>query len=332
MTGNSERPRVSVVIPTFQRRAALQRLLGALGRQTLSAELFEVVVGIDGSRDGTREALVSFRAPYRLRSIWQPNGGRAVACNSAIRLAEGDLVVILDDDMEPAPGLLEAHQHEHPSGARRCVMGAVPITLEDGDPPHVRYVAEKFNQHLARLARPDHSFQIRDFYSGNSSVRREELMAAGLFDERFREYGNEDLELAHRLVAGGMELGFSIDAVARQHYDKTLRRLASDELAKGRTAVLFAATHPEASLELKITALGAQRVRRRAARRAVLWATRVFSRMPDLVLAAVGVAQRLAPNRMQTVYRFALEYFYALGVERALHERRELPPTAARAG
>ena len=96
--------------------------------------------------------------------------------------------------------------------------------------------------------------------------------------------------------------------------------------------MLFAATHPDALLELKITALGAQPAHRRAARRAVLWATRVFRHMPDVVLGAVGVGQRLAPNRLQTVYRFALEYFYALGVERELHERRQLPPTAARAG
>ena len=320
---------VSVVIPTFQRRDALLRLLAALARQTMPASRFEVVVGVDGSSDGTREALESFRAPHRLRWIWRPNGGRAAACNSVIRLAEGDLLVILDDDMEPFPDLLAAHEREHPAGTRRCVMGAVPIMVEDGAPPHVRYVAAKFDQHLARLARPDHRFQIRDFYSGNSSVRRAELLSAGLFDERFREYGNEDLELAHRLVAGGTELGFSTEAVARQHYDKSLRRLASDELAKGRTAVLFTATHPDASLGLKVTALRAQPAHRRVARRAVLWATRLFRRMPDVVLGAVVVGERLAPNRIHTAYRFALDYFYALGVERELRERRNSSPATS---
>ncbi len=211
-------------------------------------------------------------------------------------------------------------------------MGAVPITVEDGTPPHVRYQAAKFDEHLARLARPAHRFKIRDFYSGNTSVRREELLAAGLFDDRFRSYGNEDLELAHRLVANGVELGFSAQAVARQHYDKSLRGLASDELAKGRTAVLFAEAHPDALPGLKITALRSQPARRRALRRALLWATRGFGRVPDAVLGAVAIGERLAPNRLQIVYRFALDYFYALGVERELRERGNLRSAAARAG
>jgi GT2 family glycosyltransferase len=320
-------PVISVAIPTFQRRNALQRLLAALNGQTFSPS-FEVVVGIDGSSDGTREMLALLRPPYPLRWVWQPNGGRAAACNAAIRQAKGEIVVILDDDMEPAPILLEAHGREHPPGSRRCVMGAVPITVDDGAPPHVRYLATKFDRHLARLARLDHAFQIRDFYSGNASMRREELLAAGLFDERFRAYGNEDLELAHRLVKRGVRLDFCADAVAQQHYEKSLRGLASDEFAKGRTAVLFAEAHPEALPGLKITALRSQPLRRRAVRRALLWATRAFRRLPDAMLGALVVGERLAPNRLKLLYGFALDYFYSLGAERELRERRRLPRAA----
>jgi GT2 family glycosyltransferase len=320
---------ISVVIPSFQRRDALQRLLRGLQRQTLEAARFEVVVGVDGSGDGTREMLETFQAPYRLRWVWQANAGRAAACNAAVRRAEGDLVVVLDDDMEPAAGLLDAHRREHAPGSRRCVMGAVPIAVEDSAPPHVRYVATKFNQHLARLARPDHRFVIRDFYSGNASLRREELLAVGLFDERFRAYGNEDLELAHRLVANGVQLAFSAEALARQHFDKSLRELAKDETAKGRTAVLFAEQHPDALPGLKISAVRAQPVHRRAARRALLWATGRFRRTPNLVLRAAVIGERLAPDRLQLLYGFTLDYFYALGVEGALSERHELSSTAS---
>jgi GT2 family glycosyltransferase len=314
---------ISVVIPSFQRREALQRLLLGLQRQTLGATRFEVVVGVDGSGDGTREMLEAFHAPYRLRWVWQANAGRAAACNAATQRTEGDLVVVLDDDMEPDAGLLEAHRREHPPGSRRCVMGAVPIAVEDGAPSHIRYMAMKFDEHLARLARPDHSFVIRDFYSGNASLRREELLAVGLFDERFRAYGNEDLELAHRLVANGVRLGFSTQALARQHYDKSLHELAKDEIAKGRTAVLFAEQHPDALPGLKISAVRAQPVQRRAARRALLWATRKFRRMPNLVLRTAVIGERLAPDRLQFLYGFTLDYFYSLGVERAMRERHK---------
>ena len=64
-------PAVSVVIPTYQGRDALLRSLDSLGRQTLSADEFEVVVVVDGSRDGTREALEAVETPFALRRRWQ---------------------------------------------------------------------------------------------------------------------------------------------------------------------------------------------------------------------------------------------------------------------
>ncbi len=332
MTNRDPRLPISIVIPTFQRAGPLQRLLWSLAVQSLPAAEFDVVVSIDGSTDGTGEMLESFRAPYRLRWAWQPNAGRAAACNAAIRVAKGEVIVILDDDMEPSRGLLEAHQREHPPGSRRCVMGAVPIVVDDDAPPHVRYVATKFDDHLARLARPDHTFKIRDFYSGNASVLREELLAVGLFDEGFQAYGNEDLELAHRLVESGVRLAFCAEAVACQHYEKSLKCIVSDELAKGRTAVLFAGMHPDALPGLKITALRAQPARRRAARRVLLWATRIFHRTPSLVLRAISATERRAPNRFQLLCGFALDYLYLLGAERQLREQRSARPKMTEAG
>jgi glycosyltransferase involved in cell wall biosynthesis len=314
-------PRVSVVIPTFERRDALRRLLDALERQSLPPSAFEVVVAVDGSQDGTLEMLESFASSYPLQWVSQTNRGRAAACNAAIRRARGQIVVIFDDDMEPAPECLEAHSREHDPQSRRCVMGASPIAVEQGAPAHVRYVAAKFAEHLERLAEPGHCFQIRDFYSGNVSAPRRELVAVGLFEESFRDYGNEDLELAHRLVANGVALAYSADAIAVQRYHKSLRQLASDELAKGRTAVLFASMHPDALPGLKLTALRGQRTRRRAVRRGLLWATQPMPRVSELVLAVMRVGNRFAPLGAQGAYRFALEYFYMLGAELELRRR-----------
>ena len=81
---------------------------------------------------------------------------------------------------------------------------------------------------------------------------------------------------------------------------------------------------------MKITALRAQPAHRRAARRAVLWATWLFRRMPDVVLGAV--VRRRAPGAESdpAAYRFALEYFYALGVEREGCASGATPPREVR--
>ncbi len=322
---------MSVVVPTFQRREPLRRLLEHLDRQSLPPRMFEVVVGVDGSTDGTIEMLESYAAPYRLRWVAGAHGGRASACNAALRVAEGKLAVIFDDDMEPTEHCLEAHSEEHIGDARRCVMGASPIVVDADAAPHTRYVATKFAEHLERLAQSTHRFRLRDFYSGNVSVARKELLDVGLFDERFRTYGNEDLELAYRLVANGVTLAFSRRAAAAQRYGKSLDQLAADESSKGRTAVLFAAMHPDARAGMRFAAVANQRRRQRAVRCALVAATRVLPSVSSLILQAVRTGEKLAPMRMQRVYPFVFDYFYVLGAAEMQSRQLDAGPTTSQA-
>lgn len=176
-------PYLSVIVPTYQRCDSVARLLHALAQQTLTPEMYEVIISIDGSSDGTREMVEAFAAPYQLAHIWQTNSGRAVARNAGIRSAKGEVLVFFDDDMEPAPDCLAGHWHAHSSGSRLAAIGAVPIRREANDPPIADYIAAKFKQHLDHIAQPDHRFVLRDFYSGHFSIRRMLLFEIGLFDE-----------------------------------------------------------------------------------------------------------------------------------------------------
>src|SRR5579864_5045934 len=244
--------RVSVVIPTYRRCAAVRRLLEHLARQTAAADEYEVIVSIDGAEDGTREMAAAFRAPYALHTLCRPHGGRAAACNAGILTAQGELVVLLDDDMAPVPEFLRAHQEAHALEPRCGVLGAVPVVVPPDAPPVAAYIAAKFNRLLEKLARPDHALVLRDFYSGNFSIRRDLLLKVGLFDEAFKTYGNEDLDLSLRLARAGIRLRYRADALARQSYAKTFPELARDTIAKGNTAVLLVGKHPEAFHELKL--------------------------------------------------------------------------------
>ena len=110
----AEQPLVSVVIPTRQRREPLRRALRALATQTAPAETYEVVIAVDGSTDGTEEMLAGLDAPFALRTVEGPRRGRAAACNAAIAAASGEVLIVLDDDMEPVPELIERHRRHHP--------------------------------------------------------------------------------------------------------------------------------------------------------------------------------------------------------------------------
>ena len=316
-------PSISVVVPTYRRRASVIRALSALSRQDLPAEEFEVIVAVDGSDDGTSDAIASFTAPFELRVVDGPRRGRAGACNAALELASGEVVVILDDDMEPASGCLRAHRRHHAEAEQVCVMGAVPVRFDRDAPPAARFMAWKFDLYLDRLARPQHVFALRDFYSGNTSLRRDVLLDVGLFDEAFTVYGNEDLELSLRLRAAGVRLRYDRDALAYQHYEKDLVALAHDTFEKGTTAVLLARTHPAAFGELQLANYRAHSLLWRALRWSLLRLTRTYSGVAGAVLKFARVLEHTRIARRPRFYILLLDYFYWLGVQSVLSE---VPP------
>jgi GT2 family glycosyltransferase len=312
---------ITVVVPTYQRRDSVLRLLASLNAQTLPGGAFDVVVAVDGSTDDTGEAVRRFTTPYAVSILEGPNRGRAAACNAGIRAAMGHVVVLLDDDMEPAPGFLAAHARAHEGSALRAVVGAAPIVSSADSPPFVQYMAEGFRSRLERLAQPGYRLRFRDTYTGNFSVRRDVLQAVGGFDETFRVYGHEDYELALRLQSAGVELIYSAEALARQHYEKTFAAFARDAVARGRTAVLFAGKHPEVVENIKLSEYAEGPLKWRALRAGLLQLSRATERVPRWVIAAVGAAERLEVRRLDKWYRYAIDFFYWYGVRQARGER-----------
>ena len=315
-------PRVSVVIPTYQRRDSVLRTLASLRQQTIAANQYEVIVAVDGSTDGTAEAVRGFAAPFALSALAGPNRGRAGACNAGIRAAGGAVVVLLDDDMEASPGFLAAHASAHEAPGARAVVGPAPVLVSPDSPPFVRYVADGFRKRLDRLAQPGYRLTFRDTYTGNFSARRDVLLTVGGFDETFRVYGHEDYELALRLQEAGVELAFSAEALAHQHYEKTFAAFARDGVARGRTAVLFAAKHPAVVDRIKLSEYHQWPWRWRALRGLLLRLGRMTDRVPACVVAAIERLERWEPPRLDKYYTMASDYLYWYGAFGALREQR----------
>ena len=87
---------------------------------------YEVIVVVDGSTDGTTEALRQLTTSFPLTVLEQPNRGRAAAVNHGAKVARGELLLILDDDMEADPRLLAEHDRSHREGAD-VVLGHIPL-------------------------------------------------------------------------------------------------------------------------------------------------------------------------------------------------------------
>jgi len=97
-------PRVSVVIPTHNRAAMLERALQSVLAQTYPD--FEVIVVDDGSAEPVA-GMVERLCDPRLRVLrLEPNRGVARARNAGIAEARGDWIAFLDDDDEWLPAKL----------------------------------------------------------------------------------------------------------------------------------------------------------------------------------------------------------------------------------
>ncbi|MGH9400488.1 MAG: glycosyltransferase family 2 protein [Terriglobia bacterium] len=88
-------PKVSVIIPTYNRAAAVRNAIGSALTQTV-AEI-EVIVVDDGSSDGTGKVLAEAFGD-RIRYFAQANQGVSAARNMGIAQARGDWIAFLDSD------------------------------------------------------------------------------------------------------------------------------------------------------------------------------------------------------------------------------------------
>ena len=322
--------KVSVVIPTYNRAGSIERLLNALKSQTFPSSDFEVVVSIDGSEDGTREMVENFDAPFTIRSLWQPNSGRVKACNNGIENASGEVLIILDDDMEPLPEFIEAHYLSHSSGGKLGVIGAAPIYVDDSSTFATKYVASEFNARQKKMASPDYKFRIWDFYGGTFSIRRKTLLEVGLFDESFKTYGYEDMELARRLIKSGVKIIFNPEAICTQYYDENLEGLLKKTVYSGERVVLLVSIHPELFGELKLREYNVQGWKWRWLRFTLIWAALLFPPTSRLIVSFIKSFDNSSEKTRARLYAMAMDYFFWLGVWSEVRKNREYEPLIPR--
>jgi len=313
---------VTVIIPTFERRDSLERALTALSRQTFPCYNYEVIVSVDGSTDSTMEMLKGFQAPYELRTIWRTNGGRSAARNRGIEEAKGDVLIFLDDDMEALPGLIERHYERHRDNRRVCVLGNIPVSINDRSSPLDIYLAETvYIPFMERLSSPDYKFQGLEFYSGNFSIRRDVLREVGSFNTGYSV--NEDSELGLRIARAGIEVVFDPDAASMQYIEKDFKGLAEYTIELGVSNVLFVLDHPDTFLFRRICEYNNGTLKWRLFRNGLIRASRLFPQIPGLVARFVGLMEKAAPGRMDRYYSLSLDYYFWLGVWSALDDLPE---------
>jgi GT2 family glycosyltransferase len=205
----------SIVVPVHNRASLTGRCLD-LVLAGLPAGC-EVVVVDDASTDATPDVLAGYGEAIRTARM-DSNVGFASACNEGARLAEGELLVFLNNDTEPQPGWLEAllrHAGEHPAAA---VVGA-KLLYPTGTVQHagVAIGQDGYPHNLYAGFPGDHpavnrSRRLQVVTAACMLVRRQAFEHVGGFDTGYLN-SLEDVDLCLRIGEVGGEVHYCHEAV-----------------------------------------------------------------------------------------------------------------------
>lgn len=197
-------PRLSVVVATYNRGPSLVRLFELIAAQQVSAD-FEVVLVDDGSTQPAAPLVEHQSWPFPLTTLRQDNTGQAIARQRGVDRATGEIIVILDDDMEVPPDFLAAHLEAHDGGAR-VGLGYIAPPKDTGSLSlFERFHIHQIQQFVAAMRRGVAPRGVH-LCTGNVSFRREDFLEVGGFDESLAR--SEDRELGVRLEKHGAKLAF----------------------------------------------------------------------------------------------------------------------------
>ncbi len=195
-----ENPRISIVIPTYNCKPQLQRVLEALERQDLDVEMFEVIVVDDRSTDGTRSLLEywSVQTVVDLKRVEGTGYNPGAARNLGVQHARGQWILFLDADVIPHRSLVRHHLefHENHINEAFLLMGRIEVADELLNQDQVRFIQwQKETRTDIRL------FDWWEYRTPNSSLSRVDFEQSGGFETDLTQA--EDSELAFRLWKRG---------------------------------------------------------------------------------------------------------------------------------
>lgn len=244
-------PMMSVIIPTHNRAAILRLCLEALQRQVGVPE-FEVIIVDDGSTDDTYHLVSNVQRNYGapLHYLSQTPHGPAVARNLALAHAQGEILLIIGDDIIPArDDFLSQHSNwhllKHPE-ENVAVLGKITWPPEYTVTPYMKWLEEgpQFSYH--KLAHGV-STTFEHFYTSNVSLKKR-FLGDTRFDESFRYAAYEDIELAYRLASRGLRVVHNSHAIAHHYHPVRLRGNLNRAFLVGKSRFVLDRLHPEQHL------------------------------------------------------------------------------------
>jgi GT2 family glycosyltransferase len=221
---------ISIVIPTFDRGELLLATVRMLLNLPEPADELLIVDQTPEPPGPVAEQLRTWEQDGTVRWIRLNRPSIPHAMNVGLQSARSPIVLFLDDDIIPDSRLVAAHRARHAGPDAHRVWAVVGQVLQPGEQPRARNGYQSTGGLLADLEFPfwsTESAQVANVMAGNLSVRREQALSVGGFDENFAGSAYRfETEFCRRLLAAG----------GRVHYEPAagLRHLRA---ARGGTRI-----------------------------------------------------------------------------------------------
>ena len=261
-------PRVSIVIVSYNSRPDLEDCLGSLTEQPPGVD-HDITIVDNASADGTPEYVRSRWPGVRLVAAGG-NIGFARANNVGIRATSSELVLLLNPDTVVPTGAIDALLRVLDANPQAAIAG--PRIVDGNGRAELSFgrmispLAELRQKVLVRghdrglplisgtVERMTRRSGVVDWVSGACLlIRRSDLEAVGLLDERFFLY-TEDVDLCASVRARGRQVLFAaeIEIIHRRGRSVASARTASDAAYRSSQMAFYEKHHPRWATVLRV--------------------------------------------------------------------------------
>lgn len=182
---NAEPVTIRVAIPTYGRGRVLLETIDRLRPQTAGTAIL-VIDQTPRHEPEVANALKRLETAGAVSRVAMAPPSIPAAMNRALLTADSELVLFVDDDVVPAPGLIEAHRRAHREAPRAwAVAGQVLQPGEQAEDIVYAGTGTGLRAYLDFPFRSTRRVWIENVMAGNLSVNRRRALSIGGFDENF---------------------------------------------------------------------------------------------------------------------------------------------------
>ncbi|NMB80290.1 MAG: glycosyltransferase family 2 protein [Ignavibacteria bacterium] len=229
-----ENPKISVIICTYNRDKFLPGALEALTIQTLSKNLYEIIIINNNSTDNTETISKNFIDKHKdlnIKYFVETNKGLSAARNRGINEASSELVSFIDDDAEVSENYLKIAVDffdNHPDVD--AIGGKITPVFESGKEP------EWLSKYMWGLVtKADFGNKVREYprskspYGCSMAFRKKVLYEAGLFNTNLL-FRSEDKYIFYKLREKGKKFLYHPEFTVKHHIDD--KRITYESIMK----------------------------------------------------------------------------------------------------